>query len=602
MMKVKTTTGTALLLIATLHLEPATPVREAAPQRPAASPAGAPERPRQVVDVSEPRRARRTIHVKDGGDLQAALHDARGGDRITLAAGATYRGPFRLPRKDGTEWIVIASESEAGLPPPGRRTDPSHAARMPKLVAASGDAVVVTDAGAHHYRFVGLEMAPSPGVFLHAIAELGNDETDVDAQPHHLVFDRCYLHGDRIRGTRRGVAMNARHAAVINSYLSDFKEVGADSQAIGSWNGAGPFKIANNYLEAAGENVMFGGADPKIPNLVPSDIEIVDNHFSKPLRWKTGEDTLEGTPWTVKNLFELKNARRVTVSGNLFEHNWPHGQNGFAILFTVRNQDGGAPWSVVEDVTFENNLVRHVAAGFNILGQDDNQTSQQTKRIAIRNNLFVDVGGEWGGGRLFQLLDGTSGVTIDHNTALQTGGIVFGGDGAPHTGFVFQNNVVRDNGDAIIGSSAAPGIQSLQRYFPDAVVRRNVVMGGTPGHYPVDNFFPMSLEEVGFGGELRRNPRLTLARQYVGKGTDGRDPGADVAVITRLTNGIRSALSRDCDVTGNCPALVMAPRRTARVHLHRLSDRHASPSGAPPEAGTPRSNSPYGLHRGRRAQ
>ena len=65
------------------------------------------------------------------------------------------------------------------------------------------------------------------------------------------------------------MALNARRAAVIDSYLADFKEVGADSQAIAGWNGPGPFGIANNYLEAAGENVMFGGADPAIDGLVP---------------------------------------------------------------------------------------------------------------------------------------------------------------------------------------------------------------------------------------------------------------------------------------------------------------------------------------------
>ena len=117
---------------------------------------------------------------------------------------------------------------------------------------------------------------------------------------------------------------------------------------------------------------MFGGGDPSIPNLVPSDIVITRNHLSKPLRWKKDDPSFEGTEWAVKNLFELKNARRVLVDGNLLEYNWPQAQNGFAILFTVRNQDGGAPWSVIEDVTFSNNVVRHVAAGINILGRDDN--------------------------------------------------------------------------------------------------------------------------------------------------------------------------------------------------------------------------------------
>ena len=60
----------------------------------------------------------------------------------------------------------------------------------------------------------------------------------------------------------------------------------ADSQAINGYNGAGPFTIENNYLEAAGENVLFGGADPAVTNLVPSDIVLRRNHLFKPLEWR----------------------------------------------------------------------------------------------------------------------------------------------------------------------------------------------------------------------------------------------------------------------------------------------------------------------------
>src|SRR5437867_11123052 len=115
------------------------------------------ERPRRTVDVAEVASPGRTIHVAAGGDLQAALDEARPGDVIALDAGATYRGPFRLPRKEGAGWIVIRPRSERGLPQPGQRVAPSHAHLMPKLVAA-GDAVVETDAAAHHYRLEGLEI------------------------------------------------------------------------------------------------------------------------------------------------------------------------------------------------------------------------------------------------------------------------------------------------------------------------------------------------------------------------------------------------------------------------------------------------------------
>ena len=151
------------------------------------------------------------------------------------------------------------------------------------------------------------------------------------------------------------------------------------------------------------------------------------------------------------------------VNGNLLEYNWPQAQNGFAILFTVRNQDGAAPWSTIEDVAFTNNLVRHVAAGVNMLGRDDNNPSQQARRIAIRNNVFLDVGGSVGQRAAVPAARRRERrVTIDHNTAFQTGGVLFGGDHAPHTGFVFQNNVVMLAENGVIGSSAGEGMRHAE--------------------------------------------------------------------------------------------------------------------------------------------
>src|SRR5690606_22757623 len=112
----------------------------------------------------------------------------------------------------------------------------------------------------------------------------------------------------------------------IDSWIAECHIKGFDSQAILSWNSPGPFKIVNNYLEGAGENVMFGGADPRIEGLVPSDIVIERNYFRKPLSWKSSG------AWTIKNLFELKNAQRVLVRANVFETNWANAQPGFAIV------------------------------------------------------------------------------------------------------------------------------------------------------------------------------------------------------------------------------------------------------------------------------
>ena len=498
---------------------------------------GVPEPPRRSVDTKEVAPSGRTIAVGAGGDLQAALDQAQPGETIVLEAGAAFTGPFHLPRKSGDGWIVVRTSAPGGsLPPPGVRVDPSNAAVMPKLVAASG-AVLSTAEGAHHYRFVGIEIRPSEGVALTDLVELGRGETSVERLPHHLIFERCYLHGDRTKGTRRGIALNSRSTAVIDSYLSDFKERGVDTQAIAGWNGDGPFKIVNNYLEGAGENVLFGGADPTIPDLVPSDIEIRRNRLAKPLRWKDGEPGYEGTPWTVKNLLELKNARRVVIEGNLLENNWQQAQSGFAILFTVRNQDGKAPWSVVEDVTFANNLVRHAGAAVSMLGRDNNAPSQRTRRILIKNNLFEDIdGARWGGGgTLFQIIDGTADVRIEHNTAVQTGNIITA-DGAPNEGFVYLENITPHNEYGITGTGTGTGGATFERFFPRAVIERNVIIGGSAARYPRGNVFPRSLDDVGFVDRGRGDYRLRSGSRYSGGNNAPGPPGVDV-------DGLRAAMS-----------------------------------------------------------
>jgi cellulose synthase/poly-beta-1,6-N-acetylglucosamine synthase-like glycosyltransferase len=494
----------------------------------------APELPRRSVDVGPVPTGQRTIHVAAGQSLQRAIDRAEAGDAITLDAGAEYRGPFHLPRKAGDGWIVIRSATaDRDLPAVGRTVQRHHTSRMPKLVSRTGP-VIAAGAGAHHYRLVGLEIAPASGVFLHALVDLGSNAADLTSVPHDFIIDRCYLRGDPKRGTRRGVALNSRNTAIVESLFLDFKEAGADSQAIAGWNGPGPFLIANNHLEAAGENVMFGGADPHIDELVPADIEIMRNRLAKSFRWKQDDRRFEGTAWTVKNLLELKNARRVLIDGNLLQYNWPESQNGFAVLFTVRNQDGRAPWSVVEDVTFRGNVVRHAGGGINILGHDDNHPSRQTSRIAIVDNVFADIGGPWGHGRLFQVLDGTRDVVIDHNTAFQTGTPIFGGDSRAHTGFVFRNNIVRAGANAITGSGTAPGAATITRYFPGAAIQRNVFIGAAPAQIPPDNFVARRVDDVGVAPSAPGEPFASLAPRFAGVATDGRDPGAASHAITAV--------------------------------------------------------------------
>jgi cellulose synthase/poly-beta-1,6-N-acetylglucosamine synthase-like glycosyltransferase len=93
----------------------------------------------------------------------------------------------------------------------------------------------------------------------------------------------------------------------------------------------------------------------------------------------------------------------------------------------------------------------------------------------------------------------------------------------------------------VTGSSTGEGTDTLKRYFPDAVFRRNVIIGGTAGRYPSDNFFPAAPQEAGLTIPQSDDVRLALRRPYAGGATDGRDPGADVDAIAKALDGLDAA-------------------------------------------------------------
>ena len=497
------------------------------------SPEVLPQMPRESVDTAIVASPGRRLTVPSGGSFQDALDKAQPGDEIVLEAGAVYHGPFILQNKrDGSGWITIRSSAVGGeFPSPGTRVRPAHAVKMPKLVS-SRHSVIEAQRRAHHFRFIGIEMRPTDDRFLRDLVLLGNNtDRSVEELPHHIILDRCFVHGDPKKGARRGLAMNGRHLAVIDSHISDFKEVGQDAQAVAGWGGSGPFKVVNNFLQGAGENLLFGGGDPSIHGLVPSDIEIRGNHVVKPLAWRSGEPEYDGSHWQVKILFELKNARRVLVDGNLFEYNWQHPGYGFGITFTVRNEEGRSPWAVIEDVTFTNNIVRHSPSGVNIMGFDDRHPpSEQGKRILIRNNIFDDINGpRWGGkGRLFQLLRGTRDVVIEHNTAFQTGHILMA-EGDPHEGFVYRYNITPHN-EGIEGAGTGDGTRTLQRHFPGSIVTHNVIIGGEREQYPVDNIFPGAMNDVPFINRPEGDYRLAMPTGLTAP-TSQRTPGVDANAL-----------------------------------------------------------------------
>ena len=564
----------------------------------AASPApqfdGPAELPRAFVrsSLADTPAPGRTLRAKEGEDFQKLLDAASCGDTIELQAGATFRGLFTIPAKpcDDSHWIIIrTAAADRDLPPEGTRITPCYAGvetlpgRPPfhcastrnvlaklSYVGSGGSGPIVLGNGANHYRFLGLEITrESPGATIYNLIS----QEDSGAA-HHIVFDRVWLHGTPQDETTRGILLGgSSQVAVVDSFFSDFHctaGTGActDSQAIAGGMGnrpMGPYKIVNNFLEAAAESILFGGG---AATQVPADIEIRHNYLFKPVNWRPGDPHFVGAsnsrPFIVKNLFELKNAQRVLFEGNVLENSWGgFSQTGFAILLTPKNQGRSTcPLCAVTDVTIRYCKISHVSSGLQIANSRDDSgaTASAGERYSIHDLIIDDIGNPaaQGFGTLAQIsMDAPTlrAVALDHITAFPPKSLFLVG-GPPNRAmrdFSFTNSIVTageyqftaTGGGPQLACSSGPSLKGpagvLQDCFASYRFDHNAVIGGDGG-WPRGNSSPKRPRDIGFtnynNGD-RGDYRLLNESHFRGAGSDGKDLGADVDAVTRAIAGVQ---------------------------------------------------------------
>lgn len=374
--------------------------------------------------------------------LDQALATAVPAQVLTLAPGFVDPQPRSL-----TKAVTLV-----GVPAPGRMT---RALQLPAFTGGLtvGDGVTLRGVEVRH-----------PNPLTDILIVTGKDVT----------LDQVRVLGDPVKGAKRCISANSNgNLTVTRSYVADCFGTypGSDTQAVAAWDMGAGLTLDDNYLEGGSETVLIGGADPSSDARRPRNVTITGNTITKNPAW-------QALPIGVKNTIELKNVVGATITNNDISYSWGgHGQDGFAGVFTVRNQDGRDPGATIQDVTFTGNRIAHAAAALNILGLDtiketstgsgrvpvgQVRPSVRMARVKITGNTFTDLDSKvWTGSSKMILVDqAPEDLTLDSNTYGGTpyGSVLYFGGGPPALRLMFTNSAVPRSAYGVfgVGVSAKP--------------------------------------------------------------------------------------------------------------------------------------------------
>lgn len=516
--------------------------------------------------------------------IQAAYNAASYGDSIVLRDGQTLSETVTFtPKVWVAGYIVIRSETEPT--PVGERTKPAdwttQAIWQPPNTANAP--VFLGPSGASHIWLQSLHLRSNPAVLgSSALCLLGFDDGDplaINAAgiPDALNLDRCYLHHDdpsTAHYCQRAVRWRSKNTAVINCYFKGFQSTGGgDSQSLFVDNTPGNMLLDNNYIEGEAEGFIIGGTDFIGPDLVPTDVTITRNYWTKPSAYIVGPPT-----WQTKNLLELKAGHRIRVEGNIFDGFWDSGVSQWSALNVKSvNQIISASNAYVgaSDVVIRHNFVRNVPDLMTCHGGPQGPV-EILSRVVVHNLLCANINSTtWSNGTngdgLLAHFASFNDTVFDHITfvsapkanLLRT--LILGDFSSPTRHATVANLLIQtDLGAGLIvsGASATPTMNGIITTIdPDAVFATNYYGGMDPAwnaynvaNSPAGNLFvnfdgSANAPDPGFTNyairttALSADPLLICAAFVLasgvckGGGTGGSDIGVKdmPALITAIT-------------------------------------------------------------------
>ncbi len=446
--------------------------------------------------------------------LQGLLDTAGPGDRIVGDPSSPWIGNWTINRRpDGARVILSSARDDVPL----------------RFTTATSQPVFKASGRVGGLQWHNVEITLDPRVDYRggqSLVELGNgsERSQLDT-PRSLGFTNSRLFGNPGQDVRRGILTNCADFFFVDGRIEEIHQRGSDSQAICGWNAGAGHLVRNAWLEAASENIMYGGGPSNGAEVNPRDITIERVTLYKNPAWGRGT-------WNIKNHLEFKNAQRVKVRGLHCQNCWLDGQTGRSIVITPRDVKG-RPWTVTQDIDIEHALLEDVVSAFVLLGWDDaagppSDQAQRTSRIRFRNWLTRISPG----GKNFEISLDSADVEMDRMTF--TGQNLFAVAIVDGTVTRLKNtrNIFAAGANPFIGARGEHNV--IKHLFPDPVAWEKIVVVG-PGAQaipdPVNRFLPGAVATVANPANIFTAPATWPSGFQPTKGANFEGFGADVSAI-----------------------------------------------------------------------
>ena len=191
-----------------------------------------------------------------------------------------------------------------------------------------------------------------------------------------------------------------------------------------------------------------------------------------------------------------------------------------------------------------NNIIRNSAHGIYISAHLESYPVILLTRVAVVNNLLYALGltSSFGGqdARGIMTDGGTADMTILNNTVIGSTAHALLLHGAKAGGTLsMRNNLVqtwiKSADGAGWGRYALDGHLTAWEVLGNAFV---IGFSNVISEHPLNNQYPLSMGAVGFLDLAGKDYRLSASSTLKGRGTDGRDPGADIDAVMAATSGV----------------------------------------------------------------